>query len=526
MGKEKKFRNKIVDGAAGVINWHDEMQIRFDRALKRLGYHIVDGAAAVVTMHDNFQTRVDRLVLIIQYNIASSIHKNRKKLAGKKKSILGHFAGAILVAVAVVALFNHATGFEYSYNGKALGYVKNQEDVIKILDLVSDELSKEYGSKIQIDKDNDITFKNVFILDKNVDQVDTVLQRLTYMSDMEAEAYGIYIDGKIFVTCESKKAAQQALKEVQQKYIDDDDKNTEYEKVGFQEDVEIKKVNTKLAYISSVKKAVKSIMKGGSQEIAYEVKAGDTYWEIFQKFDTDFDTLKVNNPGLRMSSLMPGEKIIIDKATSALSVVTVEKSTYPEKVKYKTVYKKSSSMYKGDSKVVQKGANGKRVVTARITKVNGDVVDKDVLKARTIKKTVKKIVIKGTKAVPKTAPTGQLIIPVSGYTMTSPFGWRWGRMHEGVDLACPTGTTIRAADGGTVIRAGWYSGYGLCIEIDHGGGKVTRYGHCSAVNVSVGEKVYQGQKIGEVGNTGNSYGSHCHFEVRINGSPRNPFDYV
>ena len=113
---------------------------------------------------------------------------------------------------------------------------------------------------------------------------------------------------------------------------------------------------------------------------------------------------------------------------------------------------------------------------------------KDVLETKTIKKAVKKIVIKGTKAVPKTAPTGKLIIPVSGYTMTSPFGWRWGRMHEGVDLACATGTTIRAADGGTVIRAGWYSGYGLCIDIDHGGGKMTRYGHCSAVNVSVGQK--------------------------------------
>ena len=118
MGKEKKFRNKIVDAAAGVINWHDRVQ-----------------------------TRVDRLALIVQYMIASYIHRTRKNLAGKKKSVLGHFAGAILVAVAVVALFNHATGFEYSYNGKALGYVKNQEDVIKILDLVSDELSKEYGSK-------------------------------------------------------------------------------------------------------------------------------------------------------------------------------------------------------------------------------------------------------------------------------------------------------------------------------------------------------------------------------------------
>ena len=526
MGKEKKFRNKIVDAAAGVISWHDRMQISFDQGMQRLWQHIVSGAAAIITIHDNLQTRVDRLSLIVQYMIASNIHKNRKKLAGKKKSILGHFAGVILVAVAVVALFNHATGFEYSYNGKALGYVKNQEDVIKILDLVSDELTKEYGSKIQIDKDNDITFKNVVILDKDVDEVDTVLQRLTYMSDMEAEAYGIYIDGQHFVNCESKKAAQQALKEVQQKYIEDNEENTEYEKVGFKEKVEIKKVNTKLAYISSVNKAAKTIMKGGSKEIAYEVKPGDTYWGIFEKFDTDFDTLKENNPDLKEDRLVPGDKIIIDKATSALTVVTIEKTTYAEKVKYKTVYKKSSSMYKGDSKVTQKGSNGKRVVTARITKVNGEVVDKDVLESKTIKKAVKKIVIKGTKAVPKTAPTGHLIIPVSGYTMTSPFGWRWGRMHEGVDLACATGTTIRAADGGTVIRAGWYSGYGLCIDIDHGSGMITRYGHCSAVNVSVGQKVYQGQKIGEVGNTGNSFGSHCHFEVRINGSPRNPFDYV
>ena len=357
MGKEKKFRNKIVDAAAGVINWHDRVQ-----------------------------TRVDRLALIVQYMIASYIHRTRKNLAGKKKSVLGHFAGAILVAVAVVALFNHATGFEYSYNGKALGYVKNQEDVIKILDLVSDELSKEYGSKIQIDKDNDITFKNVVILDKDVDEVDTVLQRLTYMSDMEAEAYGIYIDGQHFVTCESKKSAQQALKEVQQTFIEEDEKNTEYEKVGFQEKVEIKKVNTKLAYISSVKKAAKSIMKGGSEEIAYEVKPGDTYWEIFEKFNTDFDTLKENNPDLKMNSLVPGDEIIIDKATSALTVVTVEKSTYAEKVKYKTVYKKSSSMYKGDTKVEQKGSNGKRVVTARITKVKGELDKKYVLEKKRNKK--------------------------------------------------------------------------------------------------------------------------------------------
>lgn len=524
MGKEKKLR-KITDAAAGVITWHDQAQIRFDQRMAALWAGIVSGAAAIVTGHDNLQMRIDRLFLICHYHLAKFIHENRKKLEGKKKSLLGHFAGAVLVAIAMVALFNHFTGFEYSYNGRALGYVKNQEDVLKILDLVSDELTKEYGSTIQIDKDNDITFRSTVIIDKDVDDVDTVLKRLTYMSDMEAEAYGIYIDGTFFAACESESAAKTVLKKVQDQFLEDDDDIT-YEEVGFKEDVEIKKYNTKLAYISSVSKAVKAILSGGNEEQVYTVQSGDTYYDICQKLDVTYEELKKNNPDIQEELLYPGDELIIEKAVSALTVVTVEKSTFAEKVKYKTEYRDDDSMYEGDEKVIQKGVNGKRVVTARITRENGEIIDKEVLETETIKKTVKKIVLRGTKPVPKTAPTGTLIMPVSGYTLTSEFGWRWGRMHEGIDLACPTGTTIRAADGGTVTYAGWFSGYGLFIEIDHGGGKHTRYGHCSAIDVSVGEKVYQGQKIGEVGNTGNSTGSHCHFEVTINGSPVDPMGYL
>lgn len=524
MGKEKKFR-KITDAAAGVVSWHDRMQIRFDQWMAALWKSIVSGAAAVVTVHDNLQARFDRLLLICHYHLAKFIHENRKKLEGKKKSLLGHFAGLVLVAIAVVALFNHATGFEYSYNGKALGYVKNQEDVLKILDLVSDELSKEYGSTIQIDKDNDITFRSAVVVDKDIDDVDTVLKRLTYMSDMEAEAYGIYIDGKFYAACESEKAVKSVMKNVQDQFLEDDD-SIKYEEVGFKEDVVIRKYNTKLAYISSVKKATDAILSGGNKEEVYTVKAGDTYYDICQKFDITYEELKKNNPDIKEERLLPGDELVMQKAVSALTVITVEKSTFAEKVKYKTEYKDDDSMYEGDEKVIQKGVNGKRVVTARITRENGEIIKKDVLKTETIKKTVKRIVLRGTKPVPKTAPTGNLIIPVSGYTLTSEFGWRWGRMHEGIDLACPTGTTIRAADGGTVVYAGWFSGYGMFIDIDHGGGKHTRYGHCSAIDVSVGEKVYQGQKIGEVGNTGNSYGSHLHFEVTINGSPVDPFSYL
>jgi murein DD-endopeptidase MepM/ murein hydrolase activator NlpD len=117
-----------------------------------------------------------------------------------------------------------------------------------------------------------------------------------------------------------------------------------------------------------------------------------------------------------------------------------------------------------------------------------------------------------------------LIWPVSG-PVVSPFGWRWGRMHEGIDIAAGYGTPIAAAASGTVIYAGWMGGYGNLIIIDHGGGLATAYGHQSSFAVG-GGSVSQGQVIGYVGCTGHCFGPHVHFEVRVNGSPVDPLGYL
>jgi murein DD-endopeptidase MepM/ murein hydrolase activator NlpD len=121
--------------------------------------------------------------------------------------------------------------------------------------------------------------------------------------------------------------------------------------------------------------------------------------------------------------------------------------------------------------------------------------------------------------------TGRFIWPVNG-TFTSPFGMRWGRLHAGIDIAAPSGTSIRAADGGTVQIASWYGGYGNYTCIGHGGGISTCYGHQSSIGVGVGQNVSQGQVIGAVGSTGHSTGPHLHFEVRINGNPVDPMGYL
>jgi murein DD-endopeptidase MepM/ murein hydrolase activator NlpD len=115
--------------------------------------------------------------------------------------------------------------------------------------------------------------------------------------------------------------------------------------------------------------------------------------------------------------------------------------------------------------------------------------------------------------------------PVSG-TLTSPFGPRWGRMHEGLDIAGSSGTPIRASTAGTVILAGWNGGYGNLVVVDHGGGLSTAYAHNSSISVSVGQSVAQGTVLAGMGTTGNSTGVHLHFEIRVNGAAVNPLGYL
>lgn len=121
-----------------------------------------------------------------------------------------------------------------------------------------------------------------------------------------------------------------------------------------------------------------------------------------------------------------------------------------------------------------------------------------------------------------------LIWPTNG-TLTSGFGYRWGRMHEGIDIGAPEGTPIRAAASGTVVLIQGESssgGYGNFTCVDHGGGLSTCYAHQSSIATSTGARVSQGQVIGYVGNTGHSFGAHLHFEVRINGAPTDPLGYL
>jgi murein DD-endopeptidase MepM/ murein hydrolase activator NlpD len=121
--------------------------------------------------------------------------------------------------------------------------------------------------------------------------------------------------------------------------------------------------------------------------------------------------------------------------------------------------------------------------------------------------------------------TAGFIWPVQG-VITSGFGYRWGRMHTGIDIAAPSGTPIKAAKEGEVLYADWMGGYGQLVAVDHGDSVVTLYAHQSRMAVAEGQEVSQGQTVGYVGTTGHSTGNHLHFEVRIDAHPRDPRPYL
>ncbi len=118
------------------------------------------------------------------------------------------------------------------------------------------------------------------------------------------------------------------------------------------------------------------------------------------------------------------------------------------------------------------------------------------------------------------------LLPVDDYRYTSAYGWRWGRMHSGIDMAAPQGTRIVAVHAGTVTTSRYTGGYGYAVVIDHGDGVETLYAHNSELLVQEGQEVSAGEPIARMGNTGYSFGSHLHFEVHVDGVPQNPVPWM
>lgn len=281
--------------------------------------------------------------------------------------------------------------------------------------------------------------------------------------------------------------------------------------------------------IVGIEKALELVTQNRVEQKVYHVEKGDSPSVIAEKNNMGLSKLYQLNPGLKdgTSVIHVGDEIIITAPEPLLKVTAKYETSYQEPILKTVVEEKDPTMYVGVSKIKSEGKDGVQNVTAVITKVNGQQVASEIKDKEVLSPMEPKIRLVGSMPLPPKATTGTFIYPLKRYIFSSGYGYRWGSFHGGIDLAAPRGTTIMAADGGTVTHAGWHSGgYGYMVTIQHTNGHKTLYAHMSKVTCTVGQKVAQGQKIGEVGSTGNSTGNHCHFEIYINGVRVNPTKYL
>ena len=444
-----------------------------------------------------------------------------------KKGMLMVFAIAMMVVMGAAGVLNYCTAYEYSYNGQKLGLVKEKDDVLQITDLVQGALTEEKNMKIVIDAKDDITFHRKLALDESqIDDSEQVLKRLTYMGDLKVKAIGIYVDGKKIGAVQDRKTAEKALKDVADKYTKEGD-NIKVESVRFLEKVDIKTANTDLEDLHSEEEMVDLLCTSGEKETVHKVVAGDTLHSIAKKYDVWEDQLLADNKGINSKKLELGSNIIVKQQAPVLTYEVVEKITYDKVIEHKVEEQKSADIYEGMTETQQAGSDGLSEITARVTLQNGKKVEEEDLVTTVKEEPVTEVVLVGTKERPPTVGSGKYIWQLKdSFTKTSGFGSRWGRQHKGIDLAVSVGTTVYAADGGTVVEAQYSGSYGNVVMIDHQNGQETRYAHNSKLLVKKGDKVYQGQPIAKSGNTGRSTGPHVHFEIRFNGEPRNPLNYL
>ncbi len=297
----------------------------------------------------------------------------------------------------------------------------------------------------------------------------------------------------------------------------------------FSEDVEVVEAYLPENQITGLEKAINEVTKEQETPSEYEVVAGDTLSEISLKVNIPMDRIVEMN-GDKLSSINSpiriGDKLIITIPEPELSVKRVER-VYTEEIYDADVqYIDVKEWYTTQTEVIQQPSAGFRKAVADIYYLNDKVVDKEIIQQEVVMEAVAKIVKRGTKIPPT------YVKPLSGGRLSSNFGKRKAptkgasTYHKGVDWSTPVKTPIYASCGGTVQKAGWGSGYGYVVYINHEDGRQTRYAHLSKILVKAGQTVKQGEKIALSGNTGITSGPHLHFEILIGGKQVDPLKYV
>jgi len=480
----------------------------------------------------------------------------------RKTPVLLTLGSAVLIAGAIFGSSQYIKANTVDYyhvymNGNSIGTIDSQEQVDQLIADATAELQEEHPDYNMVLDTGVITYEAESAF-KAVPESETTLAKLESMFTSHAVGVELKVDGKVIGIVKDQQTVDDILMRVQSKYApelvadkkkakevavlsyneneasvqgdeaaaestEEKEPGTEVVEVGFVEKVAADDIATDPSQIVAAEDVYQKLMDGGVKPTQYTVVAGDCIGCIAQKLGISQQVIYENNEWIVDDKLNIGDVLDVTMLAPELTVQTVETLVEIQPIAAPVEVQKDDSMRVGQSKVLKAGVDGSQRLTYKITKQNGYMVTEELLDKEVLVEPVPEVVLKGTKVVLGEG-SGKFAWPVSNYSITSKFGKRWGRQHTGIDLI--GNKSILASDAGVVEYVGTKSGTGKTIIIDHQNGYKTLYGHLSSYSVKKGEVVEKKDKIGVMGNTGNSTGVHLHFEIIKKGTKVNPLNYL
>lgn len=448
------------------------------------------------------------------------------------------------------------TVYRVYLKGESLGLIKSKEELEKYIDKKQAEIKKKYKvDKVYLPSELDIVKEVTH--DDNITSVQKIYEKIKDISPFTISGYAITIKGMNTKNIDGKtiKGKNQTIYVLDKKVFTDAVENTvksfipttEYEayandtqeeikdtgkiieNIYIQNKITIKKQNIPVdKTIYQEKEELSKYLLFGTteQQQKYTVQDGDTIEDVAFNNKISTEEFLIANPEFtdENSLLFAGQEVTLGILKPQFNTVEEDQIVFKETKNYQTETKYDNTKEVGYSEITQTGVNGENKVTQKIQKINGETVNTVTLETEVLKEPVNEIITKGGKQSSYygggygTAPAtkGEWGWPASCASVSSPFGYRWGVLHDGTDIAgCGYGSNIFAAQSGTVVQSGYKYDNGEFITIDHHNGYYSMYAHMisGSRRVKVGDNVVKGQVIGSMGRTGAATGVHLHFAI-------------
>lgn len=466
------------------------------------------------------------------------------------KTIL-YTVGALLLSSLVFFV-----GYEKSYDpkeiykvyldGKVIGFIESKEELESYIDKEEATIKKKYGvDKVYIPNNLDIT-KEITYTGK-IKSAKSIYEEIKKKAAFTIEGYKITIKGveeitetgpvmtdEVVVNVLDKEIFVESVNNTITAFVEQEsyeaflsnkqeeikDTGTLIEDVYIQNDIIIKetRISTKEQIFMTSEDLSKYLLFGTLKEQQkYTVKAGDTIESVaFNNKLSVGEFLIANEQFTGADNLLyPGQKVTLGIIKPAFNVVEEDHVVTIEEDRYEIIYEDDNNLAIGTEIIKQKGENGTLRVTRKIKKSNGIITGAVPYSEEVIKPSVAQVVVRGQKYISGVANNKKWYWPTARpYIITSPYGWRWGKMHEGLDISgTGRGSPIYSINNGVVVKASWTNTNGWYVYVNHNNGYYSVYGHMDYLNVKEGQIVEGGHVLGGMGDTGYSTGVHLHISI-------------